>query len=96
MKKIKVLNNQSLFDIAVQEYGTVEAVFELAMANGLGITDELNAGQELVVPESDFTAPEIVEYYKKNGLHPATGSTGVIDTDVPVASGDCEWIIINN
>ena len=96
MKKIKVLNNQSLFDIAIQEYGTVEAVFDLAMANGLGITDELNAGQELAVPDSDFVIPEIVAYYKKNGLHPATGSTGVIETEVPVpGGGDCEWQLIN-
>ena len=81
MKKIKVLNNQSLFDIAIQEYGTVEAVFDLAMANGLGITDELNAGQELIVPESDFVVPEIVEYYRKNGLHPVSGNINYEITD---------------
>jgi len=81
MKRIKVLNNQSLFDIAIQEYGTVEAVFDLAMANGLGITDELNAGQELVVPVSDFVVPEIVNYYKKNGLHPVSGNINYEITD---------------
>ncbi len=99
MKTVTVLNNQSLWDIAIQEYGTVEAVFELAQANGLSVTDTLTAGQVLNVPEVDpaLTQPEIVDYYRRNGIRPATGETEVADTPVPVPTGgDCEWIIINN
>ncbi len=97
MKIVTVLNNQSLWDISVQEYGTVEAVFELAMANGMGVTDLLTAGQELVLPEVDkkIIKPEVVEYYRRNGLHPVTGETEVVETAVPVPGGSCEWIILS-
>ena len=47
------LSGQSLMDIAVQEYGAVSQVFELVRANGLrGITDNVWAGDELVIPGS--------------------------------------------
>ena len=98
MKTVTVLNNQSLWDISVQEYGTVEAVFELARANDMGVTDLLTAGQELVLPEVDkkIIKPEVVAYYRRNGLHPVTGETNVFETAVPVpgSGGSCEWIII--
>jgi len=75
MKEITVLNNQSLFDISVQEYGTIEGVFEIALANGLSVTDTLVAGQKLKIPEIDqsLVQPEIVDYYKRNDIHPVTG-----------------------
>ncbi len=99
MRQVTALNNQSLFDIAIQEYGTIEAVFDLAMANGLSVTDTLTAGQVLNVPEVDpaVVQPEIVDYYRRHGIRPATGETEVADTPVPAPTGgDCEWIIINN
>ena len=101
MKEITVLNNQSLFDISVQEYGTIEGVFEIALANGLSVTDKLTAGQKLKIPEIDqsLVQPEIVDYYKRNDIHPATGETNVIETTIPtpLATGEgCEWIDLNN
>ena len=106
MRTVIVLNNQSLWDIALQEYGTVEAVFELARANDMGVTDLLTAGQELVLPALEEThgrvslpKPEVVGYYRKNKLHPVTGETNVVETEIPPVppSGEsCEWIILNN
>lgn len=77
MRTVTVLNNQSLWDIAIQEYGTVEVVFELAMANDIGVTDLLTAGQELILPEVDnsIVKPEVVDYYRRNDLHPVSGVT---------------------
>jgi len=76
MKEITVLNNQSLFDISVQEYGTIEAVFELAQANDISVTANLVAGQRLVVPGVDkgLLQPDIVDYYKRNDIHPVSGN----------------------
>jgi len=77
--KIVVLNNQTLLDIAIQEYGTIESVFELAIANDLSITDELATGTILLIPEFStltnepiITNKEILNYYKKNKIKPAT------------------------
>ena len=41
--KTVVQAGQTLLDIAVQEYGTIEAVFMLAKANDMSITDTLQA-----------------------------------------------------
>ena len=77
--KLTVLDRQSLFDVAVQAAGSAEAAFELAMLNGLSVTDELETGQELAPANS----PEgrglrnrgIADYYANRQLKPATGLT---------------------
>ena len=68
--EIKVLNGQSLFDIAIQAAGTVEAVFDIALANGISITDDLEPGTVLVVPA--VLNRQVAEYYRVNNIRPAT------------------------
>jgi hypothetical protein len=75
MKSIIALGNQSLFDIAIQYCGTVEAVFDFALLNGIGITQELIPGQTLLVANKDYGCSEIVNYFSNNGIKPATGIT---------------------
>ncbi|MDC9722358.1 MAG: hypothetical protein PSN34_06245 [Urechidicola sp.] len=66
-------NNKSLFDIAIQYFGTAQAVFEVANQNLLSVTDQLTPGQEIELPEaSEFQQKEIANYYAKNGIVPAT------------------------
>jgi hypothetical protein len=74
---VRVSFNQSLFDISIQECGSIEAVFDLADLNGLEITATLEPGQLLKTPPSTgsgngYNKP-IVDYYKMRGLMPATG-----------------------
>ena len=71
--EIKVLNGQSLFDIAIQSAGSIEAVFDIALANGISITDDLEPGTVLVVPA--VLNRQVAEYYRVNGIQPATGIT---------------------
>ncbi len=71
---ITALHNQSLIDLAVQEYGTADAVVPLALANGLSLTDTLTAGQALVGIELEGDAA-IVRYYSANNIKPATATT---------------------
>ena len=68
--EIKVLNGQSLFDIAIQAAGSVEAVFDIALANGISITDDLEPGTVLVVPA--VLNRQMAEYYRINNIRPAT------------------------
>lgn len=73
--KVKVLSNQSLLDLTIQKYGTIEGLFVFAIANDVSITDALITGTELMVPEfaeSDF---DIKRYYDDNVIRPATGLT---------------------
>lgn len=69
---VTALNNQNQFDLAVQVFGTVEAVFDVAINNDLGITDTLIPGSDLIVEESEDVNEPIQAYYSKNELKPAT------------------------
>lgn len=73
MAKVIVLEGQSLFDLAVQECGSIEAAFAIAELNGLAITDELEVGSTLIVPGP--VARQISDYYQAHGLKPATDAT---------------------
>lgn len=65
-----VLEGQSLFDIAVQQAGSVEAAFALAVANNVSISAEVPAGTKLVnVP---IVNTRMAEYFKLKNLKPAT------------------------
>lgn len=63
MTKIKVIANQSVFDVAVQAMGNVDAAFDLAYANEISVTSELLPGQELIIPDSAFSNQEVSAYY---------------------------------
>ena len=47
METITVKPGQSLIDMAVEHSGSVEALVSLAVANGLGVADDLPVGAEL-------------------------------------------------
>lgn len=54
---------QSLLDVCLQELGAVDALYELADANGLTITATLRPGQQLQVPAAVLSRPEVVSYF---------------------------------
>lgn len=66
---------QTLFDIAVQYLGKVDAVFTIALLNELSITDVLESGQALVIPLPEFEELETVEFFKRP-WYPASGDLG--------------------
>ncbi len=70
MGTVMVKERQTLLDIALQTSGSVEAVMDLALANGLSITDELSDGRVLVT--AGVAEETVVERYEINGIFPAT------------------------
>lgn len=64
---------QSTLDIAIQQCGSVEAVFDMMALNGISVTDDLNAGASLVMP--DASDDRVVSYYTVNKITPATAVT---------------------
>ena len=76
---MKVLQGQSIFDIAIQELGSAEGAYALAELNGLSITDELMTGHDLSLP--DVQNRSISNYYANKAIKPATADNEVI-TDV--------------
>lgn len=68
---VKVEEGQTLSDIAIQEYGTLEALTDLARANDISITDDLIAGTSLVLPDKIFNR-SMQSYCNINSISPAT------------------------
>jgi hypothetical protein len=67
-----VLTEQSIFDLAIQEAGTIEAAFAIAVANNISITALPDAGERV----SGIEAIErpVTNYYANKGLIPATAN----------------------
>ncbi len=74
MSQTIITAGQSLLDVVLQELGSVEALFDLADANGLAITDQLTPGQVLEVPTSPAAQPSIVSYFQGRGQRINTGA----------------------
>lgn len=71
MRQVTVASGQTLADIAVQEYGTVEALPALAKANGLAMSQNIATGRVLDLP--DVVLDKYLQRYaKNNNIKPAT------------------------
>ncbi len=86
--RVQISAGQSLVDVCLQELGTVEALFELADANGLTITAALRPGQLLTVPESISGRPDVVSYFagrqqRINVPDPVRAAAGPVEPPEP-------------
>ncbi|MRI64463.1 hypothetical protein EDM00_10770 [Ornithobacterium rhinotracheale] len=76
--QIIVLHKQSLFDVCLQHTGSIAGIFELAEANNLSITDDVEAGQRLELPPLGGGKGEVAQdadilnYYTAKNIQPAT------------------------
>lgn len=68
--KVKVMENQTLHDIAVRYTGSAVNAYVIAALNNLSATDELSPGMELEVPEADVKP--VASYFENQNLQPAT------------------------
>ena len=74
MKQVIIQEGQSLVDVALQELGSIEGLFALLGANpGLDLDSDLEAGQKVLVNESDIVNQDIVDYYHRKGISPNGG-----------------------
>ena len=72
MSSVIVVQSQSLLDLAIQEYGTIEAVIHLAFVNEISVTDELQPGAVLHTPEYNLKNDDVANYFAKKAILPAT------------------------
>lgn len=75
MKTIKAQNKQNLFDIAIQAYGNLDHVLELALANNKSVTSELEAGEELEIHEVTDVDTNVIALFETRTIKPATASS---------------------
>lgn len=73
MKLILALEQQTAFDIALQELGSAEAVMDLILDNDtITLDTELASGQELIINRSVSDA-SITDHYTANRIKPGNG-----------------------
>lgn len=85
--KYAVSERQNFFDLALQHCGDVSAVFQLALQNGLSVTDALAPAQPV-----SLTGPvnaDVVRYYTVKGIKPATDVE--LDGDGNYVGGGDDW-----
>lgn len=70
--EVMVKDGQTLADIAVQECGTWEATLDIAMENGVSLTDTPEAGSTLRMPENTKENRVMASYCKAHEVSPAT------------------------
>lgn len=66
---------QNIFDLAVQEYGTVEAAFVIVEASPTidAIDEEIDVGQEYKPGTYDDVQKDVVQYLRQRGVRPTNG-----------------------
>jgi hypothetical protein len=73
MKVVTAVNNQTLYDIALQEMGSIEGVFDILIENPfLRLDMAMSAGTKVLVPEKVISA-QVVDYLERNNIKPIRG-----------------------
>jgi len=78
MESIILGHQQTLFDIAMQCLGNVERVYEIALLNGFGITDEIDPGTRIFLPEISNEDKAVANVFTKSGLRPTSKDLGAL------------------
>lgn len=83
-------SRQSLLDMALQHCGSLEAAFDMAELNGLNLTDDLETGIDIAIPNAYNT--KVVQHYTVNSIQPATAITAAeINSVLAVGEGIEFW-----
>ena len=74
----KVTYGQSLYDVALHIYGSIEGVTDLLVNNEtLSLAKTLKADDELIFTDGYILNKEVVAYYKTHNITPSTGERSV-------------------
>jgi|26BtaG_2_1085354.scaffolds.fasta_scaffold01419_10 hypothetical protein len=90
--EVTVLNNQSVFDIAIQYCGSALASFEIAKLNQLQVTAELKPGQTLNIPNWK-EGKDVANYFENRKHQPATAWDLESSVIQPQPEGISYWAI---
>ena len=87
--KVEVRPGQTMYDLSLQLYGTIDNAFALAQANGKQLGEALEAGEVLTIPTGS-TNDLVLRYFQRNNIVPASKqkplpTTGLVKTSVLVA-----------
>ncbi len=78
-----VRQGQNLLDLALQATGDADTALDIALANGLCLSDDLTVGQTIEVSDTLTGNENIRQLYAAHAIHPATGITATNSADAP-------------
>lgn len=92
VKQVPVMEGQTIADLAIQQLGSIEALFDLAKLNGFGVTNVLFSGQLL---DYSLTPVDqaVLKTYTDNGYKPASATTVAGQGQPDQLTGIDYWII---
>lgn len=70
MRTAVAMSGQTMFDLALQYCGDIEAAFDIASLNDMPVTSSLCPGETIRLP--DVANKRVADYFKANGIKPAT------------------------
>lgn len=88
-KETQIIIKQSLLDVAIQQCGAATAAFELAVLNGLSVSNELAPGQ--LVNSDTVADASVADYYRNRNLKPATALTDADKDVINMPEGISYW-----
>ena len=73
MNKIYAKPNQTLWDISLEQFGSIEAVFELLVNNEQidSVNYNIETAEEINISNKEFDV-DVLNFYKTRGIHPAS------------------------
>lgn len=74
-KVVKILDGQTMIDIAMQELGDASFAVDIAVLNDKKITDDLVSGSEITVPDFDKSYRSLINLFADDANKPASGLT---------------------
>lgn len=72
VKKLIAVDKQNIQDLTIQTAGSLENIFEMAMLNGISVTETPTPGEKYKAVENNINS-DIVNYYVAKKIIPATG-----------------------
>lgn len=98
-KIITVMDRQSIWDIAVQEYGSIDGVKQLIIDNPTKCNFEtgIDIGTKLIISQKQMNQ-KVYDYFNNKKINPATAVDVVYNPAWILASGyynDSNWWIDN-
>jgi len=88
MRTVIAQRGQTVFDIAMQEMGSIEGLFKImAMNPGMRMDEAIATGTVVILPDKPLKS-RIADFYKNKGIKPISGwvqNTVNINQDVAIA-----------
>ena len=86
MINITVRANQDIFDVCLQEYGTLELLNQLISDNDLNFDGEITQGQVLKIDETVSANKDVKDFFELNKKNPQNNY--IFKNDIPPFNWD--------